>query len=568
MVGYAGYGTREAADKRRAIADAMMARGAGSAPQNVGEGLSAVGQALFGMLAARANDKQRAAGENDATAQYQGVIGALSRPQSAPVPAKPAMGGASVAPNVRAAYGALTGKGYAPHIAAALVGNMMQESGPELDTQAVGDGGNSFGAVQWNGKRKDAFFEWARNNRRDPADIATQVDYLDYEMKGPEASAAQAIISAPDAESAAVTASEKFWRPGDPRNENRARYAREIAAAMGGQQQPIQSAQGGLSPDLLSLASNDWLNPQQQAVVRALLSNELRAMQPMTPAERLQAEKLGLEIENLRAPRMTPYQQAQLDLERQRLDLQGKNMGRGEFGLSPVWGTDADGNPSLIQLGRDGKPIQPEMPDGFQIARDPIRIDAGTQTILLDPQTRQVIGAIPNDVAGAAQAGAVGRAEGERIGAAPSALVNADIMLSSIDAVLNDEKLGSVTGWGSYIPFDIPGFNAETRSRIEQIQGQTFLSAYNQLRGGGQITEVEGKKAEQAQARLKTAQTEAEFRNALIELREIVLAARNRAAQRIPGGLPETPQQQAQQPKAPAAAPRVLRYNPETGELE
>ena len=57
---------------------------------------------------------------------------------------------------------------------------------------------------------------------------------------------------------------------------------------------------------------------------------------------------------------------------------------------------------------------------------------------------------------------------------------------------------------------------------MDQLQGTAFLEAYNMLRGGGQITEVEGKKAEAAMARLRTAQSEADYRAALMDFRNAV----------------------------------------------
>jgi hypothetical protein len=50
---------------------------------------------------------------------------------------------------------------------------------------------------------------------------------------------------------------------------------------------------------------------------------------------------------------------------------------------------------------------------------------------------------------------------------------------------------------------------------MDQIAGKNFLNAYQQLKGGGAITEIEGSKAEQAQARLATAQTKEDFDKAL-----------------------------------------------------
>ena len=58
--------------------------------------------------------------------------------------------------------------------------------------------------------------------------------------------------------------------------------------------------------------------------------------------------------------------------------------------------------------------------------------------------------------------------------------------------------------------------------KIEQIQGEAFLQAFATLKGGGQITEIEGKKATQAIARLNRIQDPEEFSKALFEFVEIV----------------------------------------------
>lgn len=61
------------------------------------------------------------------------------------------------------------------------------------------------------------------------------------------------------------------------------------------------------------------------------------------------------------------------------------------------------------------------------------------------------------------------------------------------------------------------------------------------LKGGGQITEIEGMKAEQAMARMDRAQSEAEFKQALTDFRDAVKAGMDKLRQR------------AGQPSAPAA---------------
>jgi len=70
---------------------------------------------------------------------------------------------------------------------------------------------------------------------------------------------------------------------------------------------------------------------------------------------------------------------------------------------------------------------------------------------------------------------------------------------------------------------------------MDQIGGQTFLQAYNMLRGGGVITDIEGQKATDALARLNTAQNPEDYRTALNELRTIVQSGLDKA-RRTAGG--------------------------------
>jgi hypothetical protein len=67
------------------------------------------------------------------------------------------------------------------------------------------------------------------------------------------------------------------------------------------------------------------------------------------------------------------------------------------------------------------------------------------------------------------------------------------------------------------------------RSILDKIKGGVFLAAFESLKGGGQITELEGIKAEQAQTRLLETQSPEAFRDALAELRFYADIARRRA---------------------------------------
>ena len=117
---------------------------------------------------------------------------------------------------------------------------------------------------------------------------------------------------------------------------------------------------------------------------------------------------------------------------------------------------------------------------------------------------------------------------------------------------------GLGTGVTGIVARRVPGTEAyDFGSRVDQLQGQAFLQAFNTLRGGGQITEVEGRKATEAIARLDPRLGEEAFRSALGELREIVQTGLARAQRQRPpaaGGSPVA--------GAPAAAPTATGERP------
>lgn len=83
----------------------------------------------------------------------------------------------------------------------------------------------------------------------------------------------------------------------------------------------------------------------------------------------------------------------------------------------------------------------------------------------------------------------------------------------------------------------VPGTNPrDFQVVLDQIGGTAFLQAFESLKGGGQITEVEGKKATDAIARLNRAQSDEEFQRSLMDLREVM----QKGQERLNGG--RTPQ--------------------------
>jgi hypothetical protein len=111
-----------------------------------------------------------------------------------------------------------------------------------------------------------------------------------------------------------------------------------------------------------------------------------------------------------------------------------------------------------------------------------------------------------------------------------------------IDSLLTHPALSLGTGGTGVLLNRIPGTPTyDFGQRVEQLQGRAFLQAFESLKGGGAITQIEGEKATQAIARLKTAQSEPAFREALTELRNITAEAQGRVMSRrqpAGGGVP------------------------------
>jgi hypothetical protein len=202
--------------------------------------------------------------------------------------------------------------------------------------------------------------------------------------------------------------------------------------------------------------------------------------------------------------------------------MQRKRAVSGEFGLTPIWGTGPDGKPAYIQPGKSGEARLAKMPEGFNIARDPIKVDAGDSFILLDPQTRQPVGTVKKNIEEKEAAEERGKAKGQAQVNLPNVIANAEQTLKIIQDIKTDPYRERGTG-GTSIFNAIPATGGfDFAQKVEQLKGKTFLEAFQALKGGGAITEIEGKKAENAIARLNVAQSEPAFLQAIKELEEVV----------------------------------------------
>lgn len=103
-----------------------------------------------------------------------------------------------------------------------------------------------------------------------------------------------------------------------------------------------------------------------------------------------------------------------------------------------------------------------------------------------------------------------------------------EAMLSTINGILDDPALSYSTGALSVLQ-NVPGTPMKrVQGRVNQLNGQAFLQAFASLKGGGQITETEGAKATAAIGRLDSSQSPEDYKSALTELKDILVAAQTR----------------------------------------
>lgn len=180
-------------------------------------------------------------------------------------------------------------------------------------------------------------------------------------------------------------------------------------------------------------------------------------------------------------------------------------------------------------------------------------------------------------VAAAKEGGKIGaKSQAEAAVNLPNVISNAEQTLTLIDDVLAHPGKGAATGTqGSIDPRNyITGTDAKDfQVKLAQLRGKTFLEAFASLKGSGAITDIEGKKAEDAIASLDRAQSTEQFNKSLNDLKQVVnngmIRARERAGQNRRASDPRPAGDTAAQPAAtPAQQPQRLRFNPQTGELE
>lgn len=197
----------------------------------------------------------------------------------------------------------------------------------------------------------------------------------------------------------------------------------------------------------------------------------------------------------------------------------GNNINR--KALQTTWMQDANGNWVPGQLTQNGTLEPSQMPSGYK-AVPPADVTGARQSATVDAKT-----------AGAARA------------ALPSAGQAVAIARKAIDDIRSStagmsEQFGNVMGvpqqWLPVIPKTA---RADFLVRLEQANGQAFMQARAMLKGGGQITDYEGRRGEAAYSRMQSAAqrgSEDEFLSALDDFEQAVEAGYKNLQDTATGG--------------------------------
>lgn len=278
------------------------------------------------------------------------------------------------------------------------------------------------------------------------------------------------------------------------------------------------AALAGLGPnsDFSSVSSalaNPWLSGPQSQVASALLSQNLERQDPMYQLR---------------------LQQAQAELEN---TLAG-NSGDERFFGNVIPMQDADGNIVLGQASNMGgwQPLQGA--EGYTPAPTTKQLDTGTEIITTDIYGNELYRTPKQNFQEAADK-AAGAATGEFTAnaelSAPGQVANADTALDLINQIKTNPELDWATGTAAGLGANsIPGTGRYGfQNLVEQAKSGAFLTAIQEMKGLGALSNAEGQAATQAITRINTGLSKQDFLKALEDYQKIVERGRDRAARRV-----------------------------------
>lgn len=398
----------------------------------------------------------------------------------------------------------LIARGLPEHIADGFIMNFQDESGlnPGINERnpIVPGSRGGFGLYQLTGPRRRAYEAYAAENGVNPADVDAQLDWLMYELQGPEAKAAQSIFAAQNAGEAGAAIVNNFLRPAPEHRTSRANRYLGAGAGISSAPSPRNVSQ------IAELLADPWLPKDAKAVLQAEMNQQ---MQMQNAAYEMQLQQ------------QDPMRQIQLQQERLKLDSM-LNPGREtiEVGgvlldkntLEPVFDSRTDkGTPdiqnyeyyranaeargerampfeqfkaTIARAGSGGNPLVGSIPAGMKAVTDPLTGDV----IGLEP--------IPGGPA-ATEAQNLAEAAGRRDeNAATATSIVTSAAQRAREALKSPMSGGLVGAATSYLPNSEA---AEVYRQVDVLKSNATVENLNAMRaasptGGalGSVTEKEG----------------------------------------------------------------------------
>lgn len=330
------------------------------------------------------------------------------------------------------------------------------------------------------------------------------------------------------------------YNPSDSNGTSLLDYARTHAGG-GAAAAPQAATGGGFDPRLVTMLGNEHASPEQKALIQTLLGQQVQASDPM---RQMQLEEQRLKLNAMRNGGGTSELPSAVQELQWRAAQAGLEPGTPEYQNFVLNG---GGDPAMfraLDMQAQAAGLQPGTDEyaNFMATRG-AGLQAGAKTEATNLANIETGGQAAEVVAeGKARGAEKGKSDIEAVSDLPRVVANAEQSIRVIDEALAHPGLSGSVGLvqgrlGAY-----SNATADFHAYHNQIAGKTFLEAYNTLKGGGQITEVEGKKAEAAIARLDRVQSEEGYRRALTDLREVIMRgverAKSKAGQAAPTAVP------------------------------
>lgn len=388
----------------------------------------------------------------------------------------------------------LKARGLPEHVANGFIANFKDESnlnpGINEASPVVPGSRGGFGLAQWTGPRRKALEAFAASQGKPVDDLDVQLDFLMTELSGSEAGAGAAIMSAKNAPEAAAAIVNNFLRPAEQHRASREAEYLGMDAGAPTQADPLADP---YVQRLMQVMAMPGLTPEQRSVVELQLQTR---MGQLTATAKTEALPAGFR---------------ELDLQAQAGGLVPGTPEYQNFMLSGGAGATGGEGPAAFQA-LHMQALAAGFPEG-------------------SPEYQNFMATRGAGLV--AESKALGEAKGSAIAGAPAEIAAADETLGFIDEVRKHPGLDAGTGMTSVFN-QIPGTSGyDFQNRVNQLLSGGFLTAIDQLRGMGALSNAEGQTATRAISRMDTATSKEEFLAALDDYERVVKQGRERAAGKL-----------------------------------